>query len=89
MSHSCPNLVSTSFLYNPYIPFFNLQEFFIYYNYSNIIITQYGSTVYIGFITIKPILKENSDLTFSFKLFPFLVTSMSKKHTKRNKIQPK
>ena len=21
MSHSCPNLVSTSFLYNPYIPF--------------------------------------------------------------------
>ena len=28
MSHSCPNLVSTSFLYNPYIPFFNLQEFF-------------------------------------------------------------
>ena len=22
MSHSCPNLVSTSFLYNPYIPFF-------------------------------------------------------------------
>ena len=31
MSHSCPNLVSTSFLYNPYIPFFNLQKFFIYY----------------------------------------------------------
>ena len=31
MSHSCPNLVSTSFLYNPYIPFFNLQTFFIYY----------------------------------------------------------
>ena len=29
MSHSCPNLVSTSFLYNPYIPFFNLQKFFI------------------------------------------------------------
>ena len=28
MSHSCPNLVSTSFLYNPYIPFFNLQTFF-------------------------------------------------------------
>ena len=27
MSHSCPNLVSTSFLYNPYIPFFNLQIF--------------------------------------------------------------
>ena len=27
MSHSCPNLVSTSFLYNPYIPFFNLQKF--------------------------------------------------------------
>ena len=26
----------------------------------------------------KPILKENSDLTFSFKLFPFLVISMSK-----------
>ena len=25
MSHSCPNLVSTSFLYNPYIPFFNYQ----------------------------------------------------------------
>ena len=34
MSHSCPNLVSTSFLYNPYITFFNLQKFFIYsYNY--------------------------------------------------------
>ena len=31
MSHSCPNLVSTSFLYNPYIPFFNLKKFFIYY----------------------------------------------------------
>ena len=37
MSHSCPNLVSTSFLYNPYIPFFNLQKFFIYYIYMNII----------------------------------------------------
>ena len=34
MSHSCPNLVSTSFLYNPYIPFFNLQNFFIYYIYG-------------------------------------------------------
>ena len=49
-------------------------------------ITQYGSTVYIGiamvYITIKPILKENSDLTFSFKLFPFLVTSMSKTYKK-------
>ena len=33
MSHSCLNLVSTSFLYNPYIPFFNLQNFFIYYIY--------------------------------------------------------
>ena len=32
MSHSCPNLVSTSFLYNPYIPFFNLQKYFIYYS---------------------------------------------------------
>ena len=31
MSHSCPNLVSTSFLYNPYIPFFYLKKFFIYY----------------------------------------------------------
>ena len=35
MSHSCPNLVSTSFLYNPYIPFLNLQKFFIYYNIYN------------------------------------------------------
>ena len=35
MSHSCPNLVSTSFLYNPYIPFFNLQKFFIYYKYRD------------------------------------------------------
>ena len=28
MSHSCPNLVSTSFLYNPYIPFLNWLKFF-------------------------------------------------------------
>ena len=28
MSHSCPNLVSTSFLYNPYIPFFLFAEIF-------------------------------------------------------------
>ena len=48
------------------------------------VITQYGSTVYrlLWFISIKPILKENSDLTFSFKLFPFLVTSMSKTNKK-------
>ena len=32
MSHSCPNLVSTSFLYNPYIPFLNLQKFFFYWS---------------------------------------------------------
>ena len=38
---------------------------------------------------IKPILKENSDLTFSFKLFPFLVTSMSKTYQKNNKFTPK
>ena len=30
MSHSCPNLVSTSFLYNPYIPFFNLNIYICY-----------------------------------------------------------
>ena len=29
MSHSCPNLVSTSFLYNPYIPFLISLIFFI------------------------------------------------------------
>ena len=49
------------------------------------IITQYGSTVYIGIAMVyyhKPILKENSDFTFSFKLFPFLVTSMSKTYKK-------
>ena len=28
MSHSCPNLVSTSFLYNPYIPFLICLNFF-------------------------------------------------------------
>ena len=27
MSHSCPNLVSTSFLYNPYIPFLICRNF--------------------------------------------------------------
>ena len=27
MSHSCPNLVSTSFLYNPYIPFLIFRHF--------------------------------------------------------------
>ena len=48
-----------------------------------IIITQYGSTVYIGIAMVYHILKENSDLTFSFKLFPFLVTSMSKNKQKR------
>ena len=50
------------------------------------VITQYSSTVYIGIamvISIKSILKENSDLTFSFKLFPFLVTLMSKTYKKR------
>ena len=40
MSHSCPNLVSTSFLYNPYIPFFNLQKFFIYYSIISIIVNR-------------------------------------------------
>ena len=45
------------------------------------LITLYGSTVYIG-IAIKPILKENSDLTFNFNLFPFLMTSMSKTYKK-------
>ena len=76
--HNVPNVVSTSFLYNPFL----FAEFFFYYNIV-IHITQYGSTVYIGwFISIKPILKENSDLTFSFKLFPFLVTSMSKAYKK-------
>ena len=29
MSHSCPNLVSTSFLYNPYIPFLISRFFFL------------------------------------------------------------
>ena len=44
-----------------------------------IIIRQYDSTVYIGiaFIYLKHILKKNSDLTFSFKLYPFLVITMS------------
>ena len=45
MSHSCPNLVSTSFLYNPYIPFFNLQKFFIYYNIIDTIHYEIGSAV--------------------------------------------
>ena len=27
MSHSCPNLVSNSFLYNPYIPFLICRNF--------------------------------------------------------------
>ena len=35
-------------------------------------------TGFARFISIKPILKEYSDLTFSFKLFLFLVASMSK-----------
>ena len=50
-------------------------------------ITQYGSTAYIGgwlwFISIKTILKENSDLTFSLKLFPFQVTSMSRTYPQK------
>ena len=29
MSHSCPNPVSTSFLYNPYIPFLMCLNFFL------------------------------------------------------------
>ena len=29
MSHPCPNLVSTSFLYNPYIPFLISGIFFL------------------------------------------------------------
>ena len=46
---------------------------------SGAIITQYGSTVYIyrdcySLSAFKAILKENSDLTFNFKLFPFLPT---------------
>ena len=27
MSHSCPNLVSTTFLYNPYIPFLIFRNY--------------------------------------------------------------
>ena len=34
------------------------------------------------FISIKAILKENSDLTFSFKLFPFLYTDINVIFTK-------
>ena len=46
MSHSCPNLVSTSFLYNSYIPFFNLQKFFIYYiEIINTLLAQRGAHV--------------------------------------------
>ena len=46
---------------------------------QDIIIRQYDSTVYVGiaFIYLKHILKKNSDLTFSFKLYPFLVITMS------------
>ena len=29
MSHSCPNVVSTSFLYNPYIPFLISRHFYL------------------------------------------------------------
>ena len=50
MSHSCPNLVSTSFLYNPYIPFLICRNFFLiiiiiiinmYYNYYNTYLYMY------------------------------------------------
>ena len=33
MYHSCPNLVSTSFLYNPYIPFVISRNFLFTRNY--------------------------------------------------------
>ena len=51
--------------------------------YIIILYTQYGSTGIAKVYSIKPYLKENSDLTFSFKLFPFLVTAMSKTYKKR------
>ena len=41
------------------------------------------------FISIKPILKEYSDLTFSFKLFLFLVASMSKTYIQKRINSPK
>ena len=54
---------------------------YIYTDSEIIVLTRWGS-LRLAPITIKPILKENSDLTFSFKLFPFLVTSMSKTYKK-------
>ena len=64
---------------------FSLSMGLMVINHSNPYIHSKVDCVYIGllwFITIKPIPKENSNLTFSFKLFPFLVTSMSKTYKK-------
>ena len=52
-----------------------------YYNYIKAV--SIGPGLMLWFISIKPILKENSYLTFNFKLFPFLVTSMSKTCSKK------
>ena len=51
MSHSCPNLVSTSFLYNPYIPFLICRNFlftiyyYLRYNYVLLLVGVYTIAV--------------------------------------------
>ena len=48
MSHSCSNLVSTSFLYNPYIPFL-IAEILFASNYSTCIIMHIQPTTVMQF----------------------------------------
>ena len=59
MSHPCPNLVSTSFLYNPYIPFLISGIFFL--------------LVYIKTDRVMPLISLESCFTHCMLLFLLLI----------------
>ena len=70
MSHSCPNLVSTSFLHNPYIPFLkknyynNYYSLFIFFTFDINIFSFHNHSEEMDYIEIHNPLINTNNLEF-------------------------